>query len=175
MHSYKEQDDFYSKMKHLYTFGSICPTQQSTYNSRTSPFLYIWERPQSNSPSLLSPSFDRVMSSAKITSSTPVPQEMECQWCRRFNQWEVKEQITDNMPLPRVLATLCSGPHLMGHNIILRHVLALYTSSNITLSPRNNKNRYISLLPLTKHITRSEHPYKRKLISTGTRSFPWLI
>lgn len=60
--------------------------------------------PQSNPCSLLSSSFDRVMSSAKITLSTPGPQEMECPRCRRFNQREVKEQITDNMPLPRVLA-----------------------------------------------------------------------
>lgn len=84
--------------------GSVCSAHQSSYNSWMSPFLYISERLQSNSPSMLSSSFDRVMSSAKITLSTPVPLEMECQWCGRFNQWEVKEQITDNMPLPRVLA-----------------------------------------------------------------------
>lgn len=75
------------------------------------------------------------MSSAKISLSTPVPQEMKCQRCRRFNQekWKSRSQtirrgpITPSPQLP--VATLSSGPHLMGHNIILRHVPALYTSS----------------------------------------------
>lgn len=85
----------------IYTpWDRLRSANQSSYNSWTPPFLYISECPYSNSPSLLSSRFDRVMSSAKITSSTPVPLEMECRWCRRFNQWEVKVQITDNTPWP---------------------------------------------------------------------------
>lgn len=33
MCSYKEQDDFYSKMKHLYTLGPVRSTHQFNYNS----------------------------------------------------------------------------------------------------------------------------------------------
>lgn len=137
MRSYKEQDDFYSKMKHLHTLGSVCSTYQSNYNSYTSSFFYISERPASHFPTLFSylpglterclqPKSPRLLRFPRRWSASDVDDSISEKWKSR-SQTICRGPIT---PSPRLLlATLNSGPHLMGHNIILRHVPALYTSS----------------------------------------------
>ena len=128
----KEQDSYYSKRNYLQfvTDNNLAIILKRHF------LLHLTERSNSPYPILLSPRFDWVMSSAKITSSTPVPQKMECRWCRPIQS--VRSERADHRqyaaaPLPPgprlLLATLSSGPHLMGHNIILRYVPALYTSS----------------------------------------------
>lgn len=127
------------KRKHLCALGSVCSTQQSNYNSWASPFLYISERTPlpSNSPTLFSylqgltewclqPKSPRLLRFPRRWSASDVDDSISEKWKSR-SQTIRRGPITPSPRLP--LATLSSGPHLMGHNIILRHVPALYTSS----------------------------------------------
>lgn len=135
MCSFKEQD-FCSEMKHLHLGISLLHTNLATipeyhlFFTFQKPPLPIPATPLSYLPGLtewcLQPKSPCLLWFPRRWSARDVDDSISEKWKSR-SQTIRRGPITPSPRLP--LATLSSGPHLMGHNIILRHVPALYTSS----------------------------------------------
>lgn len=126
-----------SKQTDLHTFRSAPFAHQAGYKPHTSCFLYISGCARSNSPTLFSylpcltewclqPKSPCLLRFPRRWSASDVDDSIREKWKSR-SQTIRRGPITPNTRL--LLATLSPGPHLMGHNIILRHVPAPYARS----------------------------------------------